>query len=104
MSKYPHIWFGNVYFIKPIGMDGPIKIGFSQNPKHRLEQLMVWSPFPLEIAAAMPGTWHDEQELHKRFASTRLHKEWFSASPELLEYIATVPTGMIRADLIEMVA
>ena len=42
-----------VYFIKPVGMEGPIKIGCSIMPTERLEGLAVWSPFPLEIVAAI---------------------------------------------------
>lgn len=35
----------HVYFIKPIGMDGPIKIGCSDKPARRLITLAAWSPF-----------------------------------------------------------
>lgn len=44
-----------VYFVKPVGQDGPVKIGFSETPIDRLSTLMTWSPIPLEIAIAIPG-------------------------------------------------
>jgi hypothetical protein len=33
-----------VYFIKPVGLPGPIKIGFSVNTRERLLSLGAWSP------------------------------------------------------------
>lgn len=48
MSRY-------VYFLRPAGQDGPVKIGCSTAPQSRLEQYMSWAPFPLEIVATVPG-------------------------------------------------
>jgi hypothetical protein len=57
-----------VYFIKPVGMDGPIKIGCSNIPEHRLVSLSMWSPFPLEIIGKTPGNLKDEGFLHRCFS------------------------------------
>jgi hypothetical protein len=72
-----------VYFIKPVGMDGPIKIGLSSDPGRRLREFGTWSPIPLEIIGTIPGTWADEQYLHECFAGDHLHGEWFCYSDAL---------------------
>lgn len=82
-----------VYFIKPIGMDGPIKIGCSWAPDHRREGLETWSPFPLELLATIEGTGQLERQFHALFADDHSHKEWFRVTPELLGVIAAVQAG-----------
>lgn len=72
-----------IYFMRPVGMDGPIKIGCSYRPASRLIALAVWSPFPLEIIAVAPGDFGTERALHERFAAELFHNEWFHASPRL---------------------
>lgn len=82
-----------VYFIKPIGMDGPIKIGFSKNPERRMKSFATWCPFPLEIICTAPGVAHDEGRLHRRFANLHTHGEWFLSSPLLRETIHAILNG-----------
>lgn len=79
-----------VYFLKPVGMGGPIKIGCSADPKTRVATLMGWSPFPLEIIGAVPGDFVHEARLLRQFRAHRLHGEWFSPAPELASFIADV--------------
>ena len=100
----------HIYFIKPIGADGPIKIGCSIAPQARLECLYTWSPLPLEVVAFVPGTFPDECFLHQCFAADHSHREWFHFSPKLRDAIEAiraagtvdavrgmlVPTGSIR--------
>jgi len=84
----------SVYFMRPIGFDGPIKIGYSSQPDHRRQALMLWSPFPLEIVAVDErygaGT---ENRLHEAFAADRLHFEWFTVSPRLTRLMDAVRGG-----------
>lgn len=77
----------HLYFIKPIGMDGPIKIGFSSSPPNRLEGLASWSPWPLEIIGTLPGTMKDEFFLHSCFVELHSHHEWFRSSQQLRDAI-----------------
>lgn len=91
-----------VYFIRPIGMDGPVKIGCARVPPERLLQLTVWSPFPLEIAASTPGGIPVERRLHTHFAATHSHKEWFFASDELDDLIRRLSAGEALASIIDM--
>ena len=79
-----------VYFIKPIGLDGPIKIGCSHLPERRLVELSVWSPWPLEIVGAVKGTSRDELNFHNRFKDCHSHREWFHSTPLLRATITAV--------------
>lgn len=83
----------HVYFIKPIGMDGPVKIGCSGDPIARLKQLMAWSPFPLEIVAAFPADNDMESSLQGMFEDSLSHGEWFNPTPRLAEVIEHVRAG-----------
>lgn len=91
-----------VYFIKPVGMDGPIKIGCSNTPETRLIALAAWSPFPLEIIGRTRGTQKDEAFLHSCFSDLHTHHEWFHFSPALRETINKILATSIdevRCDL-----
>ena len=83
----------HVYFIKPIGLPGPIKIGCSWNPVDRMKMLMAWSPYPLEIIIAIPGSYKLEKNLHDCFADLYSHREWFNPGPTLLEAIEQLKAG-----------
>jgi hypothetical protein len=82
-----------VYFIKPIGMDGPIKIGCSWHPRERLKTLMSWSPYPLEIITTIPGGYQLERNIHECFSDLHLHREWFTAKPRLVAAIEKIKNG-----------
>lgn len=79
-----------IYFLKPVGMDGPIKIGCSAVPKTRLTQLMSWVPFELEILTTAPGGYTEEKRLHHRFGADRIRAEWFRTSRRLLALIGEI--------------
>ncbi|MBK9496667.1 MAG: GIY-YIG nuclease family protein [Xanthomonadales bacterium] len=82
-----------VYFIKPVGMDGPIKIGCSWNPAVRLRNNGYWVPFKLEVAAMIPGGKELEGRFHRRFFGSRSHYEWFDWSPDLGRIIDEINSG-----------
>lgn len=82
-----------VYFIKPIGFDGPIKIGNSCDPSARREQLSLWSPFPLEIVAELDGDLMMERRFHAKFRDDHRGHEWFTATDELLATVAAIAAG-----------
>lgn len=79
-----------VYFLRPKGRKGPIKIGCSCTPATRLETFAAWSPWPLEVMGWVVGNYTDEQFLHRCFAESHQHREWFKASPHVLEIIAKI--------------
>jgi hypothetical protein len=86
-----------VYFIKPVGQDGPVKIGVSVTTRKRLEALAAWSPAPLEIVVSIPGDRSLEQNLHQCFDDLLIHHEWFRADPRITalmdKLLAGVPVG-----------
>jgi hypothetical protein len=79
-----------VYFIRA-GKDGPIKIGHGSNPERRLRNLQTGTHAVLEIVAVIAGGEHEEAQLHARFARSRIRREWFEPSPDLLALIAEHP-------------
>lgn len=82
-----------VYFMRPVGEEGPVKIGYSYRPVLRLEEIRPWCPWPVEIAASIAGDCVIERRFHTHFAASRQHGEWFSASPELSEAIRKIAGG-----------
>lgn len=87
-----------VYFIRPVGMDGPIKIGCSGKPLKRLITFAAWSPFPLEIIGYVSGDFSDEAFLHRHFSDLHLRREWFMSSPVLRETIERILAGATIED------
>jgi hypothetical protein len=100
-----------LYFIRPAGAEGPVKIGIALDVEQRFAQLNRISPYPLETAVAIPGSHSLEQNVHDCFADSHSHHEWFNASERLSALIAdlragvpiheavdlTVRTGLVRA-------
>jgi len=77
---------GFIYFIEA-GEGGPIKIGFSQNPWARLNDLQGASPQKYKIVATIKGTMRQESEWHNQFKSSCIDREWFTRTPELIKEI-----------------
>lgn len=91
-----------VYFMRPIGEEGPVKIGYSYRKALRLEEIKPWCPWPVEIAASFPGDCTVERQFHTMFAHLRQHGEWFRAAPELTETIQKIADGRFaRSELPE---
>ncbi len=78
-----------VYFIGD-GM-GHVKIGFSVNVGMRLRELQSANPLPLTVLAVLKGGCELESSLHQRFAEHRLQGEWFRLTPEIADYVSTIP-------------
>lgn len=65
---------------------GPIKIGYTrQDPSQRLANLQTGSPTILKIVGLIEG--NVESSLHVKFASDRIHGEWFNPSQKILDFI-----------------
>lgn len=76
-----------VYFMKPVGLPGPIKIGCAYNSKLRLADLARWSPLPLELIGQVDGDHTDEAFLHGCFFDLLSHGEWFFPAKALTDAI-----------------
>jgi hypothetical protein len=83
-----------VYFLQPVG-GGPIKIGHSKHPLTRLQDVMRWSPTPLEVLAEIEGTMALERWLHRKLAAYRMHFEWFRPQAPVLEVVQQAIAGEI---------
>jgi hypothetical protein len=79
---------GFVYFIS--GAHGTIKIGKANDVAARLRTLRASSPVELRLLGTIRAGRSAEAALHRRFAKSRLHGEWFRSSAELLALIAGV--------------
>ena len=93
----------HVYFLRPVGQQGPIKIGCSATPAKRLRSVEIWSPVQLEMVASAPGGHAHEWTLHSMFGEDRLHGEWFAVTPDLMKIISYVsengPSAAARASI-----
>lgn len=78
-----------VYFVQS-EHGGPIKIGHAEDLAKRLVGLQTSRPDRLVVLAAATGTIADERTIHDRFAGSREKGEWFSATPELLDFVKHV--------------
>lgn len=75
---------GFVYFI---GSDEAVKIGYSANPRWRLNTLQVGCPHQLKLLLAIPGTPTDERALQKKFSEARQRGEWFDLTPDIKKFL-----------------
>ena len=73
----------HVYFLRPVGQQGPIKIGCSGQPIKRLRTVQVWSPVLLELVVAVPAHHNCELFLHRYFIDQHQHGEWFAITDDL---------------------
>jgi hypothetical protein len=81
---------GYVYFIRE-GSDGPVKIGWTfADPSMRLKTLQTGNSKPLVLLQYIPGTVKTERSIQRLFDDQWILGEWFSASPELLDYIRNI--------------
>jgi hypothetical protein len=90
-----------VYFFRPKGQDGPIKVGTSSCPAGRMVTYMAWSPVPLEICAQIEfgsraAAREAERKFHTRYDEHRLHHEWFAAHPLILRDIDMIRRHVFR--------
>ncbi len=75
-----------IYFIQA-GNDGPIKIGKAQSPEARRRELQTGNHEKLNLIKEIPGDVERENSIHNDLRSHRYRGEWFSPTPEVLDYI-----------------
>jgi len=77
-----------IYFVRPLGCAGPIKIGYAKNDVvGRIKQLQTGSHVILELFHTIKGSLLEEKALHSKFAARRLHGEWFEDCSEIRDFI-----------------
>jgi hypothetical protein len=86
-----------VYFAKPVGREGPIKIGVSFDVERRVASLSAQSPVPIELLGKIEGDADLERQFHREFAADRCHGEWFKWSERLQETIDATVSPLEKA-------
>lgn len=89
-----------VYFIRPLGMDGPVKIGCSADLSGRLRASACWSPFELEVIATVPGGYDLEHRFHAMFEADHLRLEWFSWSDRMAVIVEAINSGSFDPEIL----
>lgn len=93
-----------VYFIGN-AEEEKLKIGYSDDPMGRLNQLQTACPFKLSIYATIPGDRETEFKLHCRFTHLRQSGEWFYLDDELwalvrlaafYDYAQLIPKAILK--------
>jgi hypothetical protein len=74
-----------LYFIKSGQF---IKVGLSNQPWQRLNDLQTANPEPLEMLVILPGDQAFEGELHRLFGEYHHRGEWFRENPKFTEWVA----------------
>lgn len=69
---------GFVYCIGEAGRQ--VKVGYSNNPKRRLDNIRVASPIEVQMIALVPGSIDDERDMHDKISHLRIRGEWFDDS------------------------
>lgn len=87
---------GYVYVIHAIGTNR-VKIGHTNKTAVRLRGLQTASPFPLEIALAIPGSVQAEKYTHRKLAQFRKVGEWFELPDGVLETVKVLVQEYDRA-------
>lgn len=85
-----------IYFIRPAGEAGPVKVGATKRPvAKRLREMQRHSPVPLELAATAEGDFVIERRLHILLAAHHLYGEWFAACPLVDSILAHAVAGTL---------
>jgi hypothetical protein len=79
----------SVYFVASDDLQR-VKIGKTRDLDGRVCDLRRSGPWPLLLVADVAGYTVIESVLHTRFATSRIHGEWFVTSPELEAVIADI--------------
>jgi hypothetical protein len=82
-----------IYFIGEIAEPhGPMKIGYTcghgiARVLMRLEDLQRGNPRGLRVYAMLSGESMEESAMHSRFASSRIHGEWFAQTVQMADVL-----------------
>lgn len=79
------------YFARPVGEDGPVKIGRSLSPWARKWDLRAPNGSKVDLFLVIPGDW--ERRFHARFADWHIGGEWFAINDELTHVLDVIEAG-----------
>ena len=84
-----------IYFIR---QDASVKIGCTQNIKARLAELQVSNPNKLSVMLLIPGSYEEEQSLHRLFVDDKIRGEWYFLSDDINDFIRSNYNNDFRYD------
>lgn len=72
--------------------DGLYKIGYSTNLRSRLSSIRCASPYNVEMVCSIPSgkAMKLESELHSKFETKRVRREWFALDDKDVDYIVDI--------------
>ena len=85
---------GYVYFISEPNLER-IKIGFSADPKSRLQQLQTGTPYELTMLGYVEGDFFHESHLHRHLSDFRVQGEWFDAVEKVQIIVDNIIEGRV---------
>lgn len=88
-----------VYFIK---CGNFVKIGFSKNPRERLNCLQTANPNKLKLIATIKGNFKTEKGLHEAFSKYRHNREWFRYDGHLKACIMALKDNFKPIDIVDV--
>ena len=92
MILYPQTDTSWIYFIRQGGQE-VVKIGRSESPQRRLDELQTGNPHTLNLMGVIPESNWTEKTLHDRFDELHMRGEWYRLGPELYSDIALNRVG-----------
>jgi len=84
-----------IYFIRQQN-DSIIKIGYTDNIKHRLAHLQTSNGHKLIVDLLLEGSYERESEIHRKLKNSVSHYEWYFLTPEVIEFINNERENDIR--------
>lgn len=90
LPRSPRGWC-YVYFIQ---QGEYVKVGRAVDVPQRLDAFNIGSPLELSLLVAVPAHADLEGAIHARFEHLRQKGEWFTAGPDLMEFISRLQTGV----------
>lgn len=85
--SYSHALPGNIYFIQQ-GPEGPIKIGWTLDPKKRLREFQTANAHVLYLRGVISGSRGDEANVHGLFEEHRIRGEWFQPCQCIFNFLS----------------
>ena len=92
----------SVYFARPVGALGPIKIGVSRCPKRRVEELSFAEKRAVALMHTMNGDGKLEHALFRCFADIHERGEWFKPHWRLVGFIEQLKSGVPLSEAIDL--
>jgi hypothetical protein len=80
---------GYIYAVQ-VGTSGPIKIGFTTQPRERVASIQDFCPWPLRTLFIAPGNILNEAWVHSQCGAARMKAESFKATPAVRTLLAEI--------------